>query len=93
MENTRRPASVYVNIIIELLNEENNSGAITVYKRAAEAYPKYIQFLNNLAVLYEKTNQIEKAIETYKSAISVSKKLKLGNEQGYQKEIERLKKN
>jgi len=44
-------------------------------------------------VLYEKTNQIEKAIETYKSAIAVSKKLKLGNEQGYQKEIEKLTKN
>jgi predicted alpha/beta superfamily hydrolase len=90
--NARRPASDYVNIIIELLNKENNSGAITVYKRAAEAYPKYIQFLNNLAVLYEKTNQMDEAIETYKSAISVSKKLKLGNEEGYQKEIERLEK-
>ena len=91
-KNTKRPASGYVNIIIELLNEENNLGAITVYKRAAEAYPKFIQFLNNLAPLYEKTNQIDKAIETYKSAIEVSKKLKLGNEEGFQKEIERLKK-
>ena len=76
-----------------MLNEENNLGAIKVYKRASEAYPKYIMFLNNLAPLYEKTNQIDKAIETYKSAINVSKKLKLGNEEGYQKEIERLKKN
>ena len=92
-ENARRPASDYVKIIIELLNEENNLGAITVYKRGAEAYPKYIQFLNNLAALYEKTNQIDKAIETYQSAIKVSKKLKLGNEEGYQREIERLKKN
>lgn len=92
-QNTRRPASDYVNIIMELLNEENNLGAITVYKRASEAYPKYIMFLNNLAPLYEKTNQIDKAIETYESAIKVSKKLKLGNEEGYQKEIERLKNN
>ena len=92
-QNARRPASDYVNIIIELLNEENNMGAITVYKRAAEAYPKYIMFLNNLASLYEETDQIDKSIETYKSAIKVSKKLKLGNEKGYQKEIERLEKN
>lgn len=91
--NARRPASDYFNIIMELLNKENNLGAITVYKRAAEAYPKYIMFLNNLAALYEKTNQLDKAIETYKSAITVSKKLKLGYEEGYQKEIERLKKN
>ena len=92
-QNARRPASDYVNIIMELLDKENNLGAITVYKRASEAYPKYIMFLNNLAALYEKTNQLDKAIETYKSAIMVSKKLKLGNEEGYQKEIERLKKN
>ena len=92
-KNTRRPASDYVNIIMELLDKKNNLGAITVYKRASEAYPKYIMFLNNLAVLYEKTNQLDKAIETYESAITVSKKLKLGNEEGYQKEIDRLKKN
>lgn len=92
-QNARRPASDYVNIIMELLDKENNLGAITVYKRGAEAYPKYIQFLNTLATLYEKTDQIDKAIETYKSAIAVSKKLKLGNEEGYQKEIERLKNN
>ena len=55
-ENTRRPASDYVNIIMELLDKENNLGAITVYKRASEAYPKYIMFLNNLAALYKKTN-------------------------------------
>jgi predicted alpha/beta superfamily hydrolase len=92
-KSTRRPASDYVKIIIELLDKEKNLEAITVYKRAAEAYPKYIMFLNNLAVLYEKTNQLDKAIETYKSAITVSKKLKLGHEEGYQKEIERLKRN
>jgi predicted alpha/beta superfamily hydrolase len=91
-QNARRPASDYVGIIMELLNAENNLGAITVYKRAAEAYPKYIMFLNTLATLYEKTNQTDKAIETYRSATDVSKKLKLGNEEGYQKEIERLKK-
>jgi tetratricopeptide (TPR) repeat protein len=77
---------------MELLDKENNLGAITVYKRASEAYPKYIMFLNNLAALYEKTNQLDKAIKTYKLAITVSKKLKLGNEEGYQKEIERLNK-
>jgi len=89
-QNVRRPASDYADIIMGLLNAENSLGAITVYRRAAEAYPKYIMFLNTLATLYEKTNQIDKAIETYRSAIKVSKKLKLGNEKGYQKEIERL---
>jgi predicted alpha/beta superfamily hydrolase len=91
--SAKRSAGIYINIIMKLLEEENKLGAITVYKRAAEAYPKYIQFVNNLAVLYEETNQLDKAIETYKSAITVSNKLKLGQEEAYQKEIERLKKN
>jgi tetratricopeptide (TPR) repeat protein len=90
--NAKRPAGDYINIIVELLNEENNLGAITVYKRAAEAYPKYIQFLKNLASLYEKTNQIDKAIEIYERAIEVSIKYKLGDEGGLQKEIDKLKK-
>jgi len=91
-ESTKRSAGIYINIIMKLLEEENKLGAITVYKRAAEAYTKYIQFVNNLALLYEETNQLGKAIETYKSAITVSNKLKLGHEAAYQKEIERLNK-
>lgn len=90
-ENARRPAGDYFDIITKLLNDENTLEAITVLKRASEAYPKYAVLLNNLAQLYEKTNQIDKAVEAYKSGIMVSKKLKLGYEEGYQKEIDRLK--
>ena len=68
-------------------------GAITVLKRASEAYPKYAMLLKNLAQQYEKTYQIDNAIEAYKSGINISKKLKLGYEEGYQKEIDRLKNN
>ena len=89
--NARRPAGDYFDIITKLLNDKNNLGAITVLKRASEAYPKYAMLLNNLAQLYEQTNQIDKAIEAYKSGIKISKKLKLGQEEGYQKEIDRLK--
>jgi predicted alpha/beta superfamily hydrolase len=89
-ENARRPAGDYFDIITKLLEDENTLEAITVLKRASETYPKYAMLLNNLAQLYEQTNQIDKAIEAYKSGIKVSKKLKLGNEEGYQKEIDRL---
>jgi len=89
-ENARRPAGDYFDIMTKLLNDENTLEAITVLKRASEAYPKYAMLLNNLAQLYEKTNQIDKAVEAYKSGIIVSKKLKLGYEEGYQKEIDRL---
>jgi len=89
-KNVRRPAGDYFDIITKLLNDKNDLEAITVLKRASEAYPKYAMLLNNLAQLYEKTNQIDKAIEAYKSGIKISKKLKLGQEEGYQKEIDRL---
>jgi predicted alpha/beta superfamily hydrolase len=89
-ENARRPAGDYFDIITKLLEDENTLKAITVLKRASEVYPKYAVLLTNLAQLYEKTNQIDKAIEAYESGIKVSKKLKLGNEEGYQKEIDRL---
>ena len=84
-KNARRPAGDYFDIITRLLDNKDNFGAITVLKRASEAYPKYAMLLNNLAQLYEKTNQIDKAIEAYKSGIKISKKLKLGQEEGYQK--------
>ncbi|MBE9490223.1 MAG: tetratricopeptide repeat protein [Bacteroidetes bacterium] len=92
-KNARRPAGDYFDIITRLLDNKDNFGAITVLKRASEAYPKYAMLLNNLAQLYEKTNQIDKAIEAYKSGIKISKKLKLGQEEGYQKEIDRLRNN
>ncbi|WP_148232038.1 alpha/beta hydrolase-fold protein [Maribacter sp. HTCC2170] len=90
-KNVRRPASDYFDIITKLLNDQNDLGAITVLKRASEAYPNYAILSNNLGQLYEKTNQIDKAIEAYESAIIISKKLKLGQEVGYQKEIDRMK--
>jgi len=92
-KNARRPAGNYFDIITKLLDDENTFEAITVLKRASEAYPKYAMLLNKLAQLYEQTNQIDKAIEAYESGVKVSKKLKLGNEEGYQKEIDRLKNN
>lgn len=87
---TRRPAMDYVKLYSSLLEQERILEAIVVLKRAIEAYPKYIGLINNLAKLYEKANQIEQAISTYKTAIKISKKYKLGYEEGYIKEIKRL---
>jgi len=89
-KNARRPGGDYFDLITKLLNDEKTFEAITVLKRAAEAYPKYVMLLNNLAQLYENTNQIDQAIAAYESAIALSKKLKLGQAAGYQKEIDRL---
>ncbi|SNR83450.1 alpha/beta hydrolase-fold protein [Lutibacter flavus] len=92
-KHARRPVSNYVDIAFKLLKEENDLGAIVVLNRAIEAYPKYIGLMTNLAKLYEKTKQEKKAIETYKLAIKLSKKLKLGQEEDFKNEINKLKKN
>jgi predicted alpha/beta superfamily hydrolase len=92
-KNVRRPVGDYFDIFTKLIDEGNDLGAITVLKRASETYPKYSMILSNLAQLYEKNNQIDEAIEAYESGLKVSKKLKLGLEEGYQKEIDRLKNN
>lgn len=88
----RRPAEDYFNLVSVLVNKENDLEAITVLKRASEAYPMYIGLLTQLAKLYEKTNQKEKAIETYLLGIEVSKKYKQGQEEDLQKEIDKLRK-
>ncbi|HPF50042.1 MAG TPA: alpha/beta hydrolase-fold protein [Draconibacterium sp.] len=92
-EKARRPVGDYFDLAFKLKNDENLSGAITVFKRASEAYPKYVGILTNLAQLYEVSNQTDKAIDTYVLGIELSKRFKLGYEDGFQKKIEELKKN
>lgn len=89
---TRRPAGVYVDLVSGLLKNGNTLGAITVLKRASETYPNYIGLFTYLAKLYEKTDQKNKAIETYLQGVEISKKYKLGQEEDLQKEIDRLRK-
>jgi tetratricopeptide (TPR) repeat protein len=88
----RRPAMEYVKLYAGLEEKEEITDAIVVLKKATETYPNYVGLLNNLAKLYEKAMQIEQAINTYKTAIEVSKQYKLGFEEGYMKEIIRLEK-
>lgn len=89
-DQTRRPAMDYVKLYAGLEEKGNTMDAIVVLKRATETYPNYVGLLNNLAKLYEKSNQIKQAINTYKTAIEVSEKYKLGYEDGYLKEIKTL---
>ena len=91
-ELARRPAEEYFNLVSILIEKGNDLGAISVLKSASEAYPMYIGLLTYLAKLYEKTNQMDKAIETYLLGIEVSKQYKLGQEDDLQIEIDRLRK-
>lgn len=92
-QQARRPVSNYVDIALKLLKEENDLGAIVVFKRAVNAYPKYIGLMTNLAKLYEKTKQNEKAIDTYKLAIQLSEKLRTGQAEGFKNEIDKIRNN
>jgi len=90
-QQARRPVSNYVDIALKLLKEENDLGAIVVFERAVKTYPKYIGLMTNLAKLYEKTKQNDKAIDTYKLAIQLSEKLKTGQAEGFKNEINKLR--
>lgn len=91
-EKARRPAEAYVDLVSGLVDAENNRGAITVLKRATEAYPRYIGLLTYLAKLYEQTDQKDKAIDALLNAVEVSKKYKQGQEDDLLKEVSRLQK-
>ena len=88
----RRPAEEYFNLVSILIEKGNDLGAISVLKSASEAYPMYIGLLTYLAKLYEKTNQKDKAIDTYLLGVEVSKQYKLGQEDDLLKTVDNLRK-
>ena len=71
---TRRPAMEYAGLFFDLLEQDRRLEAISVLKRATEAYPEYVGLLSTLAHQYEKVNQIENAIKTYQTAVIISEK-------------------
>lgn len=87
----RRPANEYLNLALEEIEKKNEKGAITILKRATQAYPNYLGLLTFLARIYEKLGQIELAIDTYRKGIVISKHYKLGQEDDFTEQIERLK--
>ncbi|MFD2824654.1 alpha/beta hydrolase-fold protein [Lacinutrix iliipiscaria] len=91
-DNARRSAEDYFSLVSVLVENENDSGAITVLKRASEAYPMYVGLLTYLAKLYEKNSQKAKAIDTYLLGVEVSRKYKLGQEDDLLQEVGRLRK-
>lgn len=90
--SARRPPMQYVNLYAELVKNDHQSEAIAVLQRAIEAYPNYVGLISTLAKLYEKNKDFDKAITSYQNAIKVSIEYKLGYEDGFKKEIKRIKK-
>lgn len=88
--NAKRPSGEYMNLVFEEIERKNENGAIAILKRATEAYPNYLGLWTFLAQRYEKLGQIELAIDTYKQGIEISRKYKLGQEEDFAEQIERL---
>lgn len=89
-KQAKQSAEVYVRLASYLSNQKRYNNAITVLKRAVEAYDYDIFLKFNLAKAYEYNQNKDMAINTYKSAIKTSKKYKFAHEERLQKEINRL---
>ena len=89
----KQSAEAYVMLAFKLMEVNNFSGAIIVIKRSVEAYSFDVNLLNLLANTYEKNNDIENAIKSYKEAIEISKKYKFAREDEFQAHIKRLENN
>lgn len=86
----KQSAEAYVRIASYLMEKENISGAITVMNRCSNAYPFDVGLMNFLASLYEKNEEIDKAIEMYNKAIEVSEKYNYNREDEFIAKIEKL---
>ncbi|RAI92101.1 alpha/beta hydrolase-fold protein [Algoriphagus yeomjeoni] len=86
----KRTANEYVNMAMQEIERKNEEGAITVLKRATQAYPNYLGILTFLAKTYESVGQVYLAIETYRKGIELSQQYKLGLENDFSQQIDRL---
>lgn len=86
----KRPANEYMHLAMQEIEKKNEKGAISVLIRATETYPNYLGILTFLAKTYESVGKTNLAIETYKKGIDLSKQYKLGMENDFTQQIERL---
>ncbi|WP_299523722.1 alpha/beta hydrolase-fold protein [Winogradskyella sp.] len=89
-EAAKQSAESYVNLAATLRQQEKYPEAITVLKRSVSAYPFDVGLMNFLANTYEKNDDIDSAIATYKNAIATSKKNNYNREEEFKTQIERL---
>jgi predicted alpha/beta superfamily hydrolase len=88
-KEAKQSAEAYVQIASILMNDKNLEGAITVFKRSVETYSFDVGLMNFLASIYERNENIEKAIATYTQAIKVSEKYNYGREEEFKDNIKR----
>ena len=90
-EKVKRTPETYNELGSQLFyNQQNLAGAITVYKRFAEIYPENEDAISMLAVLHIENDDKKAAIESYTTALELSKKGDSVYTTYYQLELDRL---
>lgn len=62
------------NLGIKSLNKEEYADALPYFKKATEADPKFVYALDNLAICYRKTGELDKALTVYSQSLELSPK-------------------
>ncbi|WP_306051157.1 tetratricopeptide repeat protein, partial [Allomuricauda sp. MMSF_3340] len=88
--SAKQSAESYVNLASILLGQERYSEAVTIIKRSVSAYPYDVGLMNFLANTYEKNDDVDSAIATYKKAVLTSKKNNYNREEEFENQIKRL---
>jgi len=91
-KSAKQSAESYVSLAATLIQQESYSEAITVLKRSVSAYSFDVGLMNFLANTYEKNNDVDLAIATYKMIIETSKENNYNREEEFEKQIKRLSK-
>lgn len=86
----RQSGETYIMLGLRLLEEGDAAGAITVFRRNAEAYPIFPPNYAWLGDAYEANGQTGEALASYREALRRSRAINYGQEQAYSAEIERL---
>ncbi|ESP91424.1 hypothetical protein N483_17955 [Pseudoalteromonas luteoviolacea NCIMB 1944] len=84
-ELARQAQEVYVPLAMELMKQKNYQGAVTVFRRNAQAYEmnNYPQNYVWLAEALEKNNELAAAMKVYKQAYELSQKTGYGESEKY----------
>lgn len=59
---------------IKNFNRENYAEALPYFKKAVEIDPKFVYALDNLAICYRRTGELDNALATYEKSLAISPK-------------------
>ena len=62
------------NLGIKHINKEEYADALPYFKKAVEADPKFVYALDNLAICYRRTGELDKALTIYNRSLELSPK-------------------